>query len=295
MAQDIGVSPVPLAELRRRYSLPESRFGTFSGIPGHYTDEGEGPVILFLHSSFLDLTSWADWVAEYRRDHRVICLDRLRFGLTGHAATGPLDYADEHGFVCAFVDAMGLDRFTIVGSSSGGLVAARYAADHPERVERAILINFPLGHGRIRSGGDAPLPPPDQPEAMMRALLERNLVDGSVVTDALVARLTDFSRREDPGGAAAGAWTQAAKLTEADRAAMLGRIAVPTLVLWSAQNRTLPVANGEAAFAAVGSAEKYFTLIEGAGHMFPLERGAETAAAMRPFLRGKAVGATVPA
>jgi pimeloyl-ACP methyl ester carboxylesterase len=284
-----------LDELRRRYALPTSRFGTFGGIPGHYTDEGEGPVLLLLHSSFLDLTSWASWVAAFSPTHRVICLDRLRFGLTGHAHDHPIDYADEHAFVAAFVDALGLYRFTIAGSSSGGLVAARYAADHPERVERAILINFPLGHARIKTGGDEPMPPPDQPEAVMRALLERNLVDPSIATDAVVARLTDFSLREDPGGAAAGAWKQAASLAEADREAMLGRVTVPSLVIWSAENRTLPVENGKAAFDAIGAAEKYFLLIENAGHMFPLERGAETAEAVRPFLAGQPVAETIPA
>ncbi len=160
----------------------------------------------------------------------------------------PLDYADEHAFLCAFIEALGLERFTIAGSSSGGLVAARYAAEHPERVERAILINFPLGHDRIRNGADQPLPPPDQPEAMMRALLERNLVDHSVATPALVTRLADFARREDPGGTAAAAWQQAASLTEAARKEMLARITAPTLVIWSAENRTLPVENGHAAF-----------------------------------------------
>jgi pimeloyl-ACP methyl ester carboxylesterase len=290
---------ISLDELRRRYALPNSRFGMFGGIPGHYTDEGdgggEGKVLLLLHSSFLDLTSWESWVAAFASDYRVICLDRLRFGLTGHAPDRPIDYADEHAFVSAFVDALGLSRFAIAGSSSGGMVAARYAADHPERVERAILVNFPLGHGRIRTGGDEPMPPPDQPEAVMRALLERNLVDRSIASDATVARLTDFSLREDPGGAAAGAWQQAASLSEADRVAMLGRIAVPSLVIWSAENRTLPIANGKAAFDAIGAAEKYFLLIENAGHMFPLERGAETAEAVRPFLEGKPVRATVDA
>jgi pimeloyl-ACP methyl ester carboxylesterase len=286
---------IPLDELRRRYALPNSRFGMFGGVPGHYTDEGQGPVIVLLHSSFLDLTSWDSWVAEFARNHRVICLDRLRFGLTGLPPIDVLDYADEHDFVSAFVDALGLDRFTIAGSSSGGFVAARYAAEHPERVARAILVNFPLGHARIKTGGDAPMPPPDQPEAVMRALLERNLVDASIATEAVVARLTDFSLREDPTGAAASAWKQAANLSEDDRVAMLAKITVPSLVIWSAENRTLPVENGQAAFEAIGAADKHFLLIENAGHMFPLERGAETAAAVRPFLGGLPVAATVPA
>jgi len=70
---------------------------------------------------------------------------------------------------------------------------------------------------------------------------------------------------------------------------------VSTLVVWSAENRTLPIENGKAAFAAIGAAEKHFLLIENAGHMFPLERGTETAGAVRPFLSGEAVAETVPA
>lgn len=279
-----------IEELRKRHGLPESRFTTIAGVPVHYTDQGRGPVIVLLHGSYLDLTSWDDWVAEFGKDHRVIRLDRVRFGLTGTFADRPPDYVAEQIVLDGLIDQLKLDRFTLVGSSSGGVVAAQYADRHPDKVSRLVLMNFPLGHGRIQAMGPSANPSPRRVQApadRIDDLLRYNLADHEVITPTLVARLADFSYREDPSGAIASAFGKASSFTESDRAEMLGRIRQPTLVIWSDRNRTLPVAEGEAAFAAIGARTKYFTVVQNAGHMVPLEAGRETAVLARRFMAGR--------
>jgi pimeloyl-ACP methyl ester carboxylesterase len=281
--------------LRSRYALAQSRFLTLNDIPVHYTDEGEGPVIVLVHGSFLDLTSWDSWLQELQ-GYRIVRYDRLRWGLTGHGEGEAIGYEDEEALLAALVDHLGLERFALAGTSSGGMVVASYAAHHPQRVDRLILINFPLGHGRIQNaGGDstAAAPEPSGPGGYMRGLLERNFVDVSLVTDELVARLAEMSDREDPTGAVAASYAHASRLTEAERAATLGQISAPTLVMWSGENRTLPVANGEAAFKAVGAEDKQFVVIERAGHMLPLEQGELSSSVARRFLDGARVPASV--
>lgn len=276
-----------LDQLRARYTLPNSKFVTLDGVSIHYTDEGHGPVVLLLHGSFLDLTAWQPWVDDLRRDHRVIRVDRLSQGLTGAYAGEPVDYDHEQRMLDALIAHLKLGRLAVVGSSSGGIVAAQLADRHPDQVARVILMNFPLGHARIMGFPPAPvLAVKETPLEETRTLIARNLVDHAVITDRMVTRMTAFRLRKDESGALKGAYERAASYTEAQRAAMLGRLRMPVLVMWSEKNETLPVSDGQAAFAAIGSKDKTFAVVPGAGHMMPLEKGAESVVVARKFLNG---------
>jgi len=287
---------VNLETLVARYALPESRFVEFDGARVHYVEDGRtdagAPVVVLLHGSYYSLQEWGDWARALGRDFRVIRMDRLRFGLTQGFADGVVSYPREVDLVEGFVKALGLAEFSLAGASSGGIVAALYADRNPERVKRLILFNFPLGHGRI--DGNARLLEMAaengkrgwQSADFTRIQLEEGLVDQSKITPELVQRMTDFANREDPEGAARSAFGRAAAFGEDARRAMLERLKMPVLVLWSAENKTLPLANGEAAFAAIGSAQKRFTVVDGIGHTAPIEGGAVTARAARTFFLG---------
>jgi pimeloyl-ACP methyl ester carboxylesterase len=285
---------VPLATLEARYRLPESRFVEFDGARVHYVEEGraDAPVVLLLHGSYYSLREWAGWSAALAQDFRVIRMDRLRFGLTRGFPDGVVSYPREVDLVEGFVKALGLTRFALAGSSSGGLVAAMLAERNPDKVERLVLFNFPLGHARIAGNPELQRMSRENIERgwqttdFTRIQLRDGLVNHDYITPELVARMTDFANREDPDGAARLAFGQAAAFGEPERRAMLGRLQMPVLVMWSAENRTLPVADGEAAYAAIGSAEKRFTLVENIGHSAPIEGGAVTAAAALTFFKG---------
>ncbi len=53
---------------------------------------------------------------------------------------GPIGYADQAGDLAAFVDRLGLDRFVLIGTSMGGIIAMAYAVAHPRRL-RGLVIN----------------------------------------------------------------------------------------------------------------------------------------------------------
>jgi pimeloyl-ACP methyl ester carboxylesterase len=69
---------------------------------------------------------------------RVLALDQRGHGESEHAA----DYHELRlvGDLAAFADTLGLERFSAVGFSIGGNVAASYAALYPDRVERLVLL-----------------------------------------------------------------------------------------------------------------------------------------------------------
>lgn len=297
-----GAKVNTLEALRARYSTDHSRFAVLDGVPVHYTDEGardgngiaDAPVLVLVHGSFLDLTSYEPWLAAFP-DYRVVRYDRLRWGLTGQGDGPKIDYDDEEALLAGLVNHLGLGRFVLAGSSSGGMTAAAYAAHRPGRVSRLVLINFPLGHGRINNASEPkkPAPVPPSPQEAMRALLLANFADPSLITEEMVARFSDLMDREDPTDSIKSSYAQAALFGEAERAKLLGELTMPTLVMWSRHNRTLPVEHGVAAFEAVGSADRQFTVIEGAGHMLPLEKGALSGRAARRFADGERLPASI--
>ncbi|WP_439533554.1 alpha/beta fold hydrolase [Polymorphobacter sp.] len=281
-----------LADLVKQYSLPESRFVDVDGARVHYVEEGQGPVVLLLHGSYYSLREWGDWSKALSRDFRVIRMDRLRFGLTQGFPDGEVGYAREQALVEGFVKALGLKQFGLAGASSGGIVAAQYADRHPDQVRRLVLLNFPLGHARITGSEELRAMSREnsargwQSPRFAELQLQDALVDHRHITPELVQRMTDFANREDPEGKARGAFAAAAQFGEAERAQMLGRLKMPVLVIWSENNRTLPVEDGRAAFAAIGSSQKRFSIARNIGHAAPLEGGPATARAARTFFLG---------
>lgn len=100
----------------------------------------EKPAIIALHG-WLDNAATYDRLAPLLTDYRVIALDFAGHGYSAHRAEGVryhmLDNVDD---VIGFADAMGLDRFVLMGHSMGAGIATYAAASFPERIEKLILI-----------------------------------------------------------------------------------------------------------------------------------------------------------
>lgn len=125
--------------------LPLHRDGSVqaNGLRLHYEQWGDGPhAVVALHGTSLHGKVWY-WLAEaLPRDYRLIGLDQRSHGDSDRARPG--QYGVEHycADLEAFVDALGLERFSIVGSSLGSRVALQYAARHPERVVSLGLLDL---------------------------------------------------------------------------------------------------------------------------------------------------------
>ncbi len=110
------------------------------GLRLHYRDWGDpaAPPVVLLHAYLQHARSW-DTVARGLADRfRVLALDQRGHGESEHAA----DYHELRlvGDIAGFVDALALERFSLVGFSIGGNAAASYAALYPDRVTRAVLF-----------------------------------------------------------------------------------------------------------------------------------------------------------
>jgi 2-hydroxy-6-oxonona-2,4-dienedioate hydrolase len=196
------------------------------------------------------------------------------------------DYIDH---LAGLMDALGIERAHLSGESLGGWVAVKFAAEHPDRVDRLVL-NTPGGTmatpevmERIRSLSQAAADDPT-PEKI-RARLEWLMADPASVTDELVAiRRGVYSRSgfaesmrhilclQDP------AVRQRNLVTDDDLAA----VTAPTLVIWTSDDPSGP------ARAGLDMAERIpggqFRLIEGAGHWPQWEQAEQFDQAVLEFL-----------
>ncbi|HEY3059261.1 MAG TPA: alpha/beta hydrolase [Chloroflexota bacterium] len=130
---------------------------TLNGLRFHYLDWGNpsAQALVCLHGFTSHAHSWDTFASAMRDQYHVLALDQRGHGETEWAA-------DYHALrrvedMEAFVAALGLDKFVLVGLSMGGRCAFQYAARHPEKVERLVIVDIapetsPSGSQRIAQG-----------------------------------------------------------------------------------------------------------------------------------------------
>jgi pimeloyl-ACP methyl ester carboxylesterase len=132
---------------------------SLNGLRFHYLDWGapapDAQAMVCLHGFTSHAHSWDGLAEAMREKYRVLALDQRGHGQTEWAS----DYHPQRRVedMEAFVAALGLDRFVLVGLSMGGRAAYQYAARHPETVERLVIVDIApegstAGMGRINDG-----------------------------------------------------------------------------------------------------------------------------------------------
>ena len=113
---------------------------TVDGMPLSYLSGGEGPATLLLHTIGGSASEWTRITPALDERLATIALD-----LPGHGESAPLDeqrpVPDIAGVIVAFLDRLGLERISVVGSSMSGSDALELAIRYPERVERVVLVS----------------------------------------------------------------------------------------------------------------------------------------------------------
>lgn len=109
----------------------------------HYEVLGRGRPVLFLHGW---MGSWRYWFPTMERtsDHfRTYSFDFWGFGESRRQTTTESVQAYSNQ-VIRFLDALGIERVTLVGHSMGGMVALKTAINHPKRIERVAAVGAPI-------------------------------------------------------------------------------------------------------------------------------------------------------
>jgi pimeloyl-ACP methyl ester carboxylesterase len=115
---------------------------TLNGWRAHYRDwpNPGAPALLILHAFSQHARAWDTVAAALQAHYRVLVLDWRGHGESAWAPDYSSDRWRED--IASFVDALDLPTFTLLGHSIGGRQGYAYAAQHPERVERLVLIDI---------------------------------------------------------------------------------------------------------------------------------------------------------
>lgn len=128
----------------RPAELQRQRFSLTTGVELDVELGGRGAPLLFLHGFPESSNTWRHQLAEFVGDHFVVAPDQRGFARSSKPENVE-DYAIDHmvADTIALADALGLDRFTLIGHDWGASVAWKTALAHAGRVSRLVIMNGP--------------------------------------------------------------------------------------------------------------------------------------------------------
>ncbi len=281
---------IPLRELNARYTFPDSKFIYVDNMDVHCRITGKGTPILLLHDAQSSLHTWAGWTEALSDKYQVISVDLPGFGLTGPHPRGSYSAFMYAGFIDSLVATLGLKKFHLAGNGLGAQIAWFYAADHPTRLDKLILLDPPgfepkstpwviwLARTPVLNGIMRTI----TPRSFIKIMLQDIYADDAQVTDSLVQRHFDLLRR--PGNRKAFI-DRASVSDNRPPVDIIERINTPTLILWGAEDtRISPEYAYEFHRRIHGS---FLRIYQNTGH-WPQEENPEgTVEDVQAFLEGK--------
>lgn len=270
---------------------PESRFADGPDGRVHYHEWGEGPAVILIHGGGPGAYGYSNYrknIGPLSRRNRVIVLD-----LPGYGQSAPRAQPD--GLVVSLADAVRdvmddaqIETASLVGNSLGGMTALRFALDTPGRVNKLILMG---------PGGGLPTLSPFPTEGLQRMLdfyggegptLEKLahitdllVYDRSSVTQELLEERLEIASLPDTV-ANPPLRTLMAHPKDHLWSQGLDKIASPTLIIWGAEDRVLPLDAGFILRKLIPNADMH--IFSRCGHWAQWERPGEFNAIVDQFV-----------
>lgn len=124
------------------------------GLRFHFRDwapsKPDAPVLVLLHGYTGHARSWDSFAQALTDRYRVLALDQRGHGESQWAPPKAYGNDDMAADLKAFVSALRLQRFSLLGLSMGGIVSYRYASDRPAELERLVIVD--IGPELVASG-----------------------------------------------------------------------------------------------------------------------------------------------
>ena len=259
-----------------------SGFAEVNGTRLYYEAVGEGLEVVLIHGGLVDSRLWDAQMAPLSRRFRVVRYDLRGFGRSA-AAPEPFSHLED---LRALLDFLKIRKATVVGLSLGGIIAADFALEHPERVRRLVLVGPGLR-------GDKQPPPKDAAAAVEAMSRGAEAFADATMTRELYAAVRPGSRAYkllrrmllDNFKALSTLRPGFTKYPDPPTAERLGRIRAPTrVIIGSRDGRNLLNIADRIAAGVPGAS---IVEIEGSSHHPPVEKPAEFNRELLDFLEGR--------
>lgn len=271
-----------------KYSYPVKKVTLFDSLQVAYVDEGQGPVLLFVHGLGSNLQAWYKNLDSLQLTHRCIALDLPGYGKSDEGKH-PYSMQFFAETLQAFITQLALQDVTLIGHSMGGQIAMHTVLTSTENISRLVLV-APAGFETFSTEQQqwfatyvTPLVVKATPDAQIVRNFEMNFHD--MPEDA---RFMIDDRMELKASPAYEAYCEMipqcvnAMLTEPvfDR---LPEIQLPTLVIFGENDALIPnrflhpgLSVKEVAEAGVGQfSQAQLAILSSAGHFVQWEQSTE--------------------
>ena len=243
-----------------------------NGLNISYQVAGEGDVVLLLHGWGGEAASFQpvfEWLAQ---SHKVFALDLPGFGKSQMPPTA-WNTSDYAGFVTAFLEKFCIPKTHLIGHSFGGRISIILSAEHPEKVDRLILVDSAGINPRrtakyyFRVG-----------VAKTGKLLRRLGKYGNHLADAVSQRTGSKDYRK-----AGDMRATLVKVVNQDLRAFLPRITASTLLIWGENDKDTPVSFGRIMEKEIPDAG--LVVLKEAGHFSYLDKFPQFCRIVASFLQ----------
>ena len=244
-----------------------------SGYELHYSESGQGPPVVFVHGSGPGANAYSNFFPNIGpiadAGYRCVLPDMLGFGYSSKP-TG-VDYTLElfTASLLEFLERLDIGSCVLIGNSLGGAIALKLAIEHPERIQKLIVMG-PGGietrevyfgmpgiqkmvSGFVGEGFD---------RAGLRHLLELLAFDPKIVTDDLVEQRLNILRTQPK--------EVLARMSIADLTPELRGVRCPLLGFWGVEDQFCPSSGSEKILRAV--ADSRFIMYSRCGHWAMIEK-----------------------
>ena len=242
---------------------------------------GEGPPVLLVHGLGAPLDLWEPLVKQLE-GYTVITLDNPGAGASTvpWPAWGMSKYAET---LDAVLEELGFDSVDVVGLSFGGMVCQEFAFRYPHRIRRLVLAATAAGIGTLFGNPFALsvlMTPLRYYSRTYMSLVAPFLYGGDADGDSeLVNRQSDLRHQMRPS--IPGYFAQLTTAGTFTSLWFLKKITVPTLVIAGADDPITNPMTCKVIAHRIPSAE--YAELEGAGHLFLMERPEESADLLRDW------------
>ena len=271
-----------------------SHFAEIDGVRIHYQEKGTGAPLVLIHGYTSSTYSWKDVFEPLAKTFHVIAVDLKGFGFSGKP-DGDYTRRAQAVLVTHLLEHLKLEKAWLCGNSMGGEVALNVALANPERVAGLILVDsagvevpgsesLAPGYLLVPVVGRLLIALSLTSDKLVREGLDKSFYDRAKVTDDRVANY--YRPLKTRGGqlAALRARTQWAIFPVEPE---LGKINVPTLILWGAQDQLIPLAAGNKLSSLIKDSK--LVVFDNCGHVPQEEMPARTVDEIMKFIASSLV------